>query len=374
MKIAFLTDVYKPMVNGVVISVDNFAKGLRKLKNKVYIFAPRYPGYEDEEKYVWRFKIVQKIPANYYLQFPLSIEIGNLIKECDIIHVHHPFVSGILGLYKSKVQKVPLVFTHHTIYEEYAHYMPFIGRTKGFRKRLNKYVVFFCNSCDCVIAPSDGIKKMLKSRGVKKQIEVIPTGIDLKKFRQASGKNVRKKYGDKDVLILYLGRIAKEKNVGMIIEIFKYMNKKNKKIKLLLVGDGPLRKELENKNKNIKNLVFAGRVNEIESFYKAADIFVSASKTETQGLVFAEAKASGLPVVAFNVTGARDMVRDKEDGLLANTKKEFKKNLTRLVKDKKLRGRMSTNALKNSSEYSIEATSRKMLKLYKELVIKKQKE
>lgn len=371
MKIAFLTDVYKPVMNGVVISITSFAEQLRRFGNAVYIFAPRYPGYRDREGHVKRFRIVQKLPANYYLQIPVSVGIGNLIKECDIIHVHHPFVSGLVGLYRSKLHRIPLVFTHHTVYEEYSHYMPFIGKTEEFKKGLNEYVAFFCNNCDCVIAPTESIRELLKARGVKTRIEVIPTGFNMQRFQKADGSRIRKKYGG-GILVLYLGRMAKEKNIELLIDVFKDLTKKNKSVKFIFVGEGPLREELEKKTEEFKNIIFTGRVREVEPYYKAADIFVSASKTETQGIVFAEAKAAGLPVVALDAMGARDMVKDNDDGFLADTKEDFKAKLLELIENEKLRKKMSKNALKNSKNYSMAVTTRRLLRIYKSLMIKKQ--
>lgn len=371
MKIAFLTDVYKPVMNGVVISVESFANGLRKLNQQVYIFAPRYPEYKDKDRNVKRFRMVQKIPADYYLQVPLSISIGRLISECDIIHVHHPFISGIIGLYRSKLHRIPLVFTHHTIYEEYAHYMPFIGGSREFKDRLNEYVVFFCNNCDCVIAPTEDIRKMLKVHGVKTRIEVIPTGVNVQEFRKTDGSKIRKRFGEEAIIVLYLGRIAKEKNIEVLIDIFKGIAKERKNIRFVLVGDGPLKEKLEKKAKNYKNIIFTGKVEETEQYYKAADIFASASKTETQGIVFVEAKAAGLPAIAWDAPGPRSLIKDGKDGFLVGSKEELKEKLIELIENEKLRKKMSETSFKNCKNYSIEATSKKLLELYKDLIRKK---
>lgn len=371
MKIAILTQVYKPVVNGVVRSIENFSKGLRELGEEVFIITPNYRGYKDKESNVYRWKYSMPLKKGYYLQFPVSKKIGGILKEADIIHTQHPFVSGQIGWIKGHLHQIPLVFTYHTMYEDYSYYFPIIGEEKFFKKGLMKFVLMYCNKCDCIIAPSEHIKKTLIERGVKARIEVVPSGVDLKQFENADGSKIRKKYGLVGMVALYLGRVAKEKNLDFLIDAFDEVFKAKKDVTLLIAGSGDSEEFRKNIKKEFANrVIFAGEIasKDVPLYYAAADIFVSASATETQGLTYVEAQASGLPVVVMSCIGSKDIINNGEDGFIVKTKKGLSKKVIFLLENKKIRAGMGIKAKKNSQKFSIEITSKRLLGVYKSLL------
>ncbi|PIN78219.1 glycosyl transferase family 1, partial [Candidatus Woesearchaeota archaeon CG10_big_fil_rev_8_21_14_0_10_33_12] len=223
MKIGIFTNIYKPVINGVVNSISSFKKGLEELGHEVYIFAPTCPDYKDDEKNILRIKSVRlPLQNDYRISLPpLAKKMLDVIKQLDVIHTQHPFVMGNYGSFFADIYNKPLIFTHHTQYDKYSHYIPFEQETVQMFTRW--LVKDYANKCDCVIAPSESIKKMLLNQGIKSRIEVVPTGINLDVFGNPNREIIRKKYNLslEQKLLLYAGRIAKEKNLEFLIKSFK---------------------------------------------------------------------------------------------------------------------------------------------------------
>ncbi|MBD3249249.1 glycosyltransferase [Candidatus Woesearchaeota archaeon] len=383
MKIGMFTNTYRPVLTGVVVSVDSFKRGLEALDQEVHIFAPHYYTAEKKrkEEKIHRYKSIDiSIDSEFNpiksLTFPvLSNRIPGIIKklDLDIIHSHHPWIIGNAAKYFAKKYNIPLVFTYHTQYEKYAHYLPFDQDiTSIIAKKLSLH---YCSKCDCVIAPTESIKKYLLKNKVKTRIEIIPTGIDIKKFQGLEKNKIRKKYNVKEDenLLLYVGRIGLEKNIFFLLKSFKKMIKSLPDTKLLIAGCGPEEekvKEFIEKNSLKKNVMLAGSVphKDIPSYYAAADLFVFASKTETQGIIFLEAKAAGLPTIAVKAPGSVDTIVHNKDGILVpESIDRFSKEAVKLLDDKDLMRKMSENAEKNVKPHSIENTSKKLLSVYRSL-------
>lgn len=374
MKIGFFTDTYIPQINGVVTSIETFKKQLEQDGNNVYIFAPTPKGKKDTKKII-RFPSMKFIfQPEMRVAIPFSQKAINLQKKInlDIIHSHDPFSIGLFGLWMARKFKIPYVHTYHTLYPEYVHY---IWDTKYTNKLAKKLSRDFCNKCDTIIAPSSKIKNFLLSWGVKKPIVIIPTGIKLEDFNFKSNPlSIRKKYniGKKDKLLIFVGRIAKEKNIEFLIKSLSKIKIKN--TKLLIVGNGPHKKELENlveKEKIKQKVIFTGYLKrkEVLNAYKASDIFVFSSKTETQGLVIAEAMAAGLPVVAVNDLAISDMVKNKKNGfLVSQSPQEIAEKIDILLKDKNLYKKMSEKSLELVKDLSIEKQSKKLENYYLNLI------
>ncbi len=381
MKIGMFINYYTPSKGGMETSVINLSKGLEKAGHKVFIFAPEYPNYKDENKNIFRYKSFRFNYGGYFYVIPLPflsraeefIEKLNL----DIIHSHQPYSLGSEALKFSKKLNIPLVFTYHIKYEDYAHYVPLIPKSIS-KKYIRKITTNYSNRCDNIIAPSTAIKKMLVDREIKSPINIIPSGINIDNFKKDVGQKdeIRKKYNIKsdDILLITACRLTEEKNLEFLVRSFAKIKQRYNDVKFMIVGDGAVRKDLEKKAEElgIKNsIVMTGLVDrtEIVGLYQASDIFVFASKTETQGLVAVEAMAAGNPVVAIKASGIEDMVRNNEDGFLTSeSEEEFSESVLKIINDKNLREQMSAQAKINSERFSISPWIEKIIELYNGLI------
>ena len=374
---------YTPSKGGMETSVINLSKGLEKAGHQVFIFAPEYPNYQDEQKNIFRYKSFRFNYGGYFYVIPIPF-ISNaeeLIKKLnlDIIHSHQPYSLGSEALKFSKKLKIPLVFTYHIRYEDYSHYVPLIPASIS-KKYIRKITTKYSNQCDKIIAPSTAIKKMLVDRGIKSSINIIPSGINIDNFKKDTGQKneIRKKYNIKpdDILLITACRLTKEKNLEFLIKSFAKIKQKYSNVQFMIVGDGAVKKDLEKlaKELEIKNrVIFTGLVDrtEIVGLYQASDIFIFASKTETQGLVAVEAMAAGNPVVAIKASGIEDMVKNNEDGLLTSeSEEEFSESVLKIVNNKNLREKMSAQAITNSERFSIKLWIEKVVELYELLKCK----
>jgi len=368
MKIGIFTNIYKPVINGVVNSISSFKKGLEELGHEVYIFAPKHPNYKDDEKRIFRIESVSlSSKEKYRLSLPIFRKSLKAIKQLDIIHTQHPFIMGYYASFFADIYNKPLIFTHHTQYEKYTHYIPF---EQEITKKFTRWIVNdYANKCDCVIAPSESIKKMLLKQGIKSRIEIVPTGINLDVFENPNREIIRKRYdfGLEQKLLLYAGRISKEKNLEFLIKSFKLILNKKPNTYLMLVGRSAKKGYLINliKKLHLETKVFlVGHSNAVQNYYGAADLLVFSSTTETQGLVLVEAMAAGTPVVAVDSPGVRDVVNGKNGLMVKESIREFSENVIRVLDDSKLREKMSQNARKTAANYSISKMSKRILQVY----------
>lgn len=380
LKIGVFTDSYRPYTSGVVRSIETFSDELQAQGHEVYVFAPDYPnkkGYSQEENRVFRFSSIPA-PTNhdFALAVPFSIRLRSTIKKLnlDVIHVHSPFLLGRLGARYAKKLNLPLVFTFHTLYDQYVHYIP-IGQniTKEITK---KYCADFCNHCDLVIVPTEIIGNHLQSWGVKSKIKAIPTGIKIQDFQSSDKDWLYRKFGidPSYKLIISVGRLGKEKNFSFIIKSFKSITELIPDCMLVLVGDGPEKNNLENLAKELgilNKIIFTGTLSreEIIKAYNSAHIFAFASVTETQGLVVGEAKAAGLPVVAVKAFGISEMVEDGNDGFLTDLNlDQFIQKISLLLTNDNLRKTLSQNAFNNSVKISAQNCTNKLINCYYDVI------
>jgi len=372
MRIAFFADSYKPYISGVTTSIETLANELRLLGHRVYIVAPSYPGQDNSDPDIIRMPSIK----TWYPGFRLSVPYLRDFPDVDIIHTHSPFQMGLLAEHMAHKKNIPLVYTFHTLFTRYTHYIKFIPEIVS-KITIKEYIKNFCGKAGLIITPSKMSQKVLDRWGIKTSHETVPTGIKLSCFQSSeeAKKDARKFLGipENAKLLLYVGRISKEKNIPFLIEAFKKINRDN--LFFVLIGGGPLIKEL--KQQNIKNIVFAGEVGheKLPSLYCAGDIFVFASKTETQGLVLAEAKAAGLPIVALFAGGLVDTVRNDIDGYLtARSPDDFIRHTIKLLEDDNLRSKMGTLAHEDAIErFSSNLVAKRMENLYNLLVAKKEK-
>ncbi|MFA5113271.1 MAG: glycosyltransferase [Candidatus Margulisiibacteriota bacterium] len=345
MKIAFFADSYKPYLSGVTNSAEILVNELRSLGHKVYVLAPRYPGHVDTDPDIIRFPSF----SGGYPKFRLAIPIVRQIPEVDIIHSHSPFQAGLLARFVARRRKVPFVYSFHTLFTRYVHYARFVPKTLA-KMGIVAYLQAFCRGADQIITPSDMARRVLRAWKIAKPIAVVPSGVELYKYPAdfaAARKKLRHKYGigEHEKVLLYAGRVSKEKNLPFILKAFERLAARD--TRLVIVGGGPL------KLPHHKRIVATGEISypEILSYYLMGDIFVFSSTTETQGMVLAEAKAAGLPVVALFAGGLVDTVRSGVDGYLVRRDlNAYVEHLTRLLEDDALRRKMAQAARSDAQE------------------------
>ncbi len=380
MKIGIFTDSYKPYTSGVVTSIATFKEELNKLGHEVYIFAPSYPDYEDEEAGVYRYySMISPTNPDFALAIPVYPGLHMLLRklDLDIIHVHSPFTMGKVGMHMANRHNIPLIFTYHTLYDQYAHYVPVAQELV--REMVLRFSNNFCRQCDHIIAPSKEIQKLLYSYDINTPITVIPTGVPLHKFQGARGNWLRNNYAiPKDnKILLFVGRLTREKNLDFLIEAFKLLRTQMPNTTLVLTAQGPLENDLkqlvmEQGMELDTDVIFTGAqpFDTLVNIYYSSDLFVFSSMTETQGLVLIEAMAAGLPVVAVRAYGVQDMVDNGVDGILTESnKEEFAQAITGILADEKIYRYYKKNALKKASSLSSSNMALRMQGVYEELLL-----
>ncbi len=378
MKIGIFTDSYLPYTSGVVKSIEVFHQEFIALGHEVFIFAPNYPNCSKEAK-VFRFV---SLPApthpGYSLAIPFSIRMKPIIKNLglDIIHVHSPFLLGRLGARYAKKLKIPLVVTFHTLYEQYAHYVPLSQEmTKDITRKICRD---FCNGCDLVITPTNIVARHVKKLGVSSNIQCIPTGIEVNKILSGNALWLRQRYhiGLEKKILLFVGRLGQEKNISFLLETYQKIRQRHQDNCLVLVGEGPEEEKLKKQPRDLgiaEHIIFTGKLpwHEVVHCYCGADIFVFSSLTETQGLVIGEAKAAGTPVVAIKAFGVGEMVEDGVDGFLTRLDQDrFVEKVLLLLQNDQLRKKMGQSAKMNAQNISSQQCAQKMLSCYEALVQK----
>jgi glycosyltransferase involved in cell wall biosynthesis len=373
-----MTNTYLPHVGGVARSVSTFAEEFIREGHEVLVVAPEFDGKPLPAK---AEAIVERIPSlrnfngsDFSVRLPLATALSNRLDafQADIIHAHHPFLLGDTALRVAMNKNVPIIFTHHTRYEDYTHYVPFSDAMKEVAIQIPTH---FANLCDGVIAPSESIARVIRKRGVTTPIAVIPTGIDVQAFATADGTRFRQRMKiPEDALVIgHVGRLALEKNLGFLAEGVALRLKQDARTYFLVVGDGPWREEMKavfDRHGVGDRLIFAGKRTGrvLREAYRAMDVFAFASKSETQGMVVAEAMAAGLPVVALNASGVREVVRDGTNGYLlpANASAEaFAEALARCSEPGK-RAELAKGAHSTAGEFSREQSARRALAFYEE--------
>ncbi len=382
MRIAFFTNCYKPLVNGVVTSISSFKEAYERKGHEVYIFAPRVEDYVDQEKNVFRYRSINLTSkVKYPLPIPLSFKVKKVITEFnpDIVHIHHPFLLSSVAIMYGKKLGIPKILTLHTQYEQYAHYVSPIPERLT-HEAIKMIISNLAYKTDCITTPSASMKELIEGYGIKTRIEVIPNAINLIPFKEddeLKRTEIKKRYNLKedDKIILFVGRVASEKSIDKIMKALEITKKRDiSKVKLLIVGDGPAVDELKQLTRTLKveeDVIFTGTVSyeEIQHYYKMAYVFTIASTTETFGIVTIEALASGVPVLAVKAPGAVDILTDGRDGLLVdNDVEKFAKALEKIIRKPELRGKLSQGALKTSEKYSIDTISERMINLYREVI------
>jgi len=327
MNICMFTNTYLPHVGGVARSVSTFAAEYRKAGHEVLVVTPEFAGRPPPrriEAYVERVPAIQNFNgSDFSVRLPLAAALSERIDsfKADIIHAHHPFLLGDTALRVAANKNVPVIFTHHTRYEDYTHYVPF--DSPALKEVAINLATEFANLCDGVIAPSESIARLLRRRGVKSPIRVVPTGIDVDAFAAGRGQRFRKEHGipARAFVVGHVGRLAPEKNLPYLAEAVAAFVAKTRGARFLVVGRGPSEEAIRAafaRRGIAGRLILAGSQTgrALHDAYRAMDVFAFASFTETQGMVVAEAMAAGRPVVALDAPGVREVVDHASNGLL----------------------------------------------------------
>jgi len=379
MKIAMFTNTYLPHVGGVAKSVETLSTECRKLGHEVRIVAPEFDGSEHDDN-------VQRVPAirnfngsNFSVRVPVPALIRNFMDDFrpDVIHSHHPFLLGDAALREGWKMEVPVIFTHHTLYEEYTHYVPL--DSEALKRAVIQLATEYCNLCTRVIAPSESVEALLIERGVTRPILVQPTGIDTDFFASGEGAAFRRDLGiaeDAEV-IGHVGRLAMEKNLGFLCEAVKACLAQKPSTVFLLVGSGDAEPEIQrvlNDEIAAKRVFLAGsRCDKaLADAYAAMDVFAFASQSETQGLVLAEAMAAGIPVVALDGPGVREIAVNDHNGILLDgnaSTSDFARALSRLLEDLEFHLHCRTTAKDTARAFDQRHCAERMIQCYEDAIV-----
>jgi 1,2-diacylglycerol 3-alpha-glucosyltransferase len=385
MRILKISDVFFPRVNGVSTSIETFRRDLAALGHEVVLVAPAYskpaadsPGHPDPSVRRVPARAVPRDPEDRIMSFGgLRRSLDSLAQhKFDVVHIHTPFLAHYAGLRFARKNAMPVVATYHTLFEEYLHhYVPLLPRkfTGGLARRFSRSQ---CNQLDAVIAPSQAMQAALREYGVERRIEILPTGLPAERFQQGNGTAFRRRHalGLEQPLLLFVGRAAHEKNIGFLIEMMLELRKRRPDALLLIAGEGPAEGALRAQARrlgldgSVRFLGYFDRGGELQDCYRAADVFVFSSLTETQGLVLLEAMAQGVPVVAIPRMGTIDILGP---GLgcrhAPNDQQGFAQAVCEVLADKAARGALGAQAREYAESWASKRMAERLAALYASL-------
>lgn len=373
------SESYLPRISGVAHSLHAVTRALRADGHRVLIAAPRYPGYEDDDPDVVRFPSIRPPQErDFPLGLPYSPAAWRRIEDADpdIVHSHSPFLMGAAGARLARRRRIPLVFTHHTLYDEYVHYAPFVSRRVS-APAVRAYVRAFANRCEAVVVPTRMVESRLREQGVAARIECIPTAaLDIDAGTHLDPDDARATFGIPPgrPVIVTASRLAREKSVDLVLEAFALVRGTHRSV-LMVIGGGPEEDALRIRARELGDagdVVFTGLLPHARALdcMAAADLFLYASQTETQGLVVVEAMALGLPVVAVDAGGIPDAVRNGETGFLAAPDPGALASRVRLLLDDPARARaMGAAGRAASASYTLPVVRAQLVALYESLLV-----
>ncbi len=379
MNILMMTNTYVPHVGGVARSVLAFSQMLRKMGHRVLVVAPTFEGSPPDEIDVIRLPAIQHFNGS---DFSVRLPIPGLLSTAldafqpDIVHSHHPFLVGDAALGVATLRDLPLVFTHHTMYEQYTHYVP--GDSPAMKRFAVRMATEYANLCDHVIAPSESIAQILKRCGVSVPTTVIPTGVDSKRFSRGNGSSARTRYNiPSDAFIVgHVGRLAPEKNLSFLARAVAAFLQCNANAHFFVAGVGPSEPEIMGlfaERGLSKRLHIVGVLPDVQlaNAYHAMDVFAFASRSETQGLVLVEAMVAGVPVVAIDASGVREVVVNNENGWLLPHQDETAFSealLTIATLGATERAVLSRTCRETARAFSLKYSTQRLLSLYEKTI------
>ena len=373
MRIAIFAESYPPVVNGAATAVSLLVGALRE-RHEVVVYAPDYPGHKERDSDVRRFHSFRLPPEpDYPLALPFSHTLFREFAQIrfDVVHTHSPFALGQVGRRWARGSGIPVVTTHHTLYTEYTHYAPWVPARFG-RACIRWITRQYCNASHGVTVPTEPIRRILQEYGVTQPIEVIPTGVPFPKPLAPDPAFPRAALGiaAEAPIVMYAGRLAKEKNLGLLFRAFRRVREVEPRAVLLLAGAGPWEAEARRIVEELgigSGVRFAGLLDpeRLVRCYADATVFGFPSLADTQGMVLVEAKAAGLPSVCVDAFGPAIVVRDEVDGLLvANDETLFATALLRVIRDPGLRAAQSAAGLADAERFSVTAMASRYEHVY----------
>lgn len=381
LRIGLFTDTYAPQVNGVSISLQLISDGLRRRGHQVTIFAPRFPGYEDNETNVMRLPSLKYLnnPPIYVAVLGTPRSTWSLTrKHFDVLHAHSPASVGLLAYLTASTKRLPLIYTYHTSITDYTHYVKFIGGSSIIKHAASWFSTTSTNLGDQIVVPSPKFHRLLLEQKVKRPIHIIPNGINLDGFKSAKNPgSFRNRLGMQPdaPILLSVGRIDPEKRLDFLIDAFDRIADHVPNARLVFAGDGSARKKLEEHAASVRSkdrIHFLGMVNraDLPDLLHDAAVFLSASTTEVHPISVIEAIAAGLPVLAVQDEAFEGMVIDGENGhqtlLDVNV---YSDTLLSLLKDPERLIRYGKRSAELSEKYSIEGQVRALENLYIESIL-----
>ncbi len=383
MKILFISDVYFPRINGVSTSIRSFVYQLQALGHSVHLIAPDYGIATEDEAWITRVaaRNIYFDPEDKLMKLGEVTALLNTLRqqEYDLVHIHTPFVAHYAGLKLARLLGVPCVETYHTFFEDYLHhYLPVIPRpwAKSLARVISRRQ---CNQVNAIVAPSQPMLDVLREYGVRAEAQVVATGLQQESFAVADGVAFRFKYGiamDRPVA-LFVGRVAFEKNISFLLDMLLILRQQQPDILLVIAGEGPAAASLHAQTaklglqQQVKFLGYLDRHTELNACYRAADIFVFASTSETQGLVLLEAMAQAVPVVAIAELGTKSILVEGQGALIApNDPAGFAARVFSLSQDKaRARDLGQTGRQYAEQLWSARKQAELMLQFYENLLV-----
>ncbi|GAB6096125.1 hypothetical protein JCM14469_23780 [Desulfatiferula olefinivorans] len=380
LKVAMFANTLLPFVGGVPVSVDRLRQGLKAMGHKVLVAGPRFPDTPETDRENDTLRLPLLIPFRETSDYPIvnifSLRLFRTVFAFrpDIVHLHHPFWLGRMGLFIARRLKVPAIYTYHTRLEHFSHFVPLPEAL--FRNLISHRLIRrFANRCDGVVVPTEAAEDYLRIIGVKRPIFVQPTGIDYDSFARVDERAVaalRTRLGLNDKrIVISVSRLSREKNIGFILDaVHELSRRQSTPFTLLIIGDGPEREALDEKIRvlgleNRVRLLGAVSPMDIPVYYHLGDVFVFASRAETQGMVILEAMAAGLPVVAVRSSGIDEFVQNDMNGYKTRLNPAlWCEPIERLLTDETLRKTLSDNAGRFARSYSIERFGYDMTRVY----------
>jgi len=377
MNIVMLSNTYLPHVGGVARSVESSSAWLRSHGQRVLVAAPSFAGAPEVEPDVVRVPALQRFNgSDFSVPLPMTLPLHRALERFgpDLVHSHHPFLLGDTALRVAAAFDLPIVFTHHTMYEHYTRYVPL--DSPRMRRFAIELASGYADLCDLAVAPSESVAAILRDRGVRTRIEVVPTGVEIARLAAGDGRGFRIRYGipTDGIVVGHVGRLAAEKNLRFLVTAIASHLAADSRVHAVIVGSGPEERAIF---AHFRERRLLGRVHltgvlggpALADAYGAMDVFAFASTTETQGLVLAEAMAAGVPVVAVDAPGVREVVCDGINGRLlgAQDGASFASALS-WAASPAARRELDPGVARTAARYSTDATGGRTLALYEELV------
>ena len=383
MRVLLISDVYFPRVNGVATSIRTLVHELQQAGHEITLIAPEYPREGPAHGHDWIHRIRSwRVPFDPEDRIMLPREIELLTptlrdRDFDLVHIHTPFAAHQAGIPLARRLGIPAVATYHTYFEQYlGHYIP-LAPDSVLRLLARSLTRWQCNAVDTVIVPTRVFREVLERYGVRTPTVVIPTGIEPVRFEPGDREVFLKRYGLDSTrpMLLYVGRLCYEKNIDFLFQVMCEIQEQIPDSLLIVTGEGPAERRFHKLTESLglaRNVLFLGYIRnprELNDCYAAADVFVFASRTETQGLVPLEAMAQGTPVVSTAVMGTQEILAHGHGALIAQEDvDDFADKVVELLDDDALRRRLSERALEHARSWSAAALAKVMADLYTEVV------